>query len=598
MGKKFKAGGRTDVLRLLALVAAIFGLAFLIQRTSLKFDNVELITPEGQTHMVELPYWHRSFGRGNFVFRGTIDYSWASPRVVKVLVDDCIQSLVINGKPVPLNATKTNGLCGWERGFQLDLGSVLAPGRNQVEITVKDAGGAILLFLNNTFADSHYSLLMASLIFFSLLAVYNLLRKIKMPQTVVLLLLGGLLLRIVYLTYTPWNVRQYDVGGHVEYIAYILDHWRLPRADTCWECYQPPLYYLTSAVYLKVMSLFGFGDIYSGLQVLSLVYSFGFMLFGSLFFLRFFRRRRAAEMASALLIFWPAAILHSARISNEGLFYLFYSISFYYLWRWREDRESRGQFLYVAVVAALLSLFTRMNGLVLFAVLVGSALTLSLWFPRERLKMAIKQLGVVALVGFLGALIVFRIAPWYQGFVATTKVLHGGLRVGNRAFNYLWFDEKIFLSKAFTTPWADWGGRQYYWNYLFKTSLFGEWMYKGVAAETTALVMSYMFLGILAYMGWGIVISSRPRMGKIVFLLLNTIGLMSASIVLRVRVPCACAGDFRYVFPILLTAIPFYILAVDNYRQRQLPLLEYGGYVLAGGFVLLSVIFFLLLPFV
>ena len=32
----------------------------------------------------------------------------------------------------------------------------------------------------------------------------------------------------------------------------------------------------------------------------------------------------------------------------------------------------------------------------------------------------------------------------------------------------------MFNKKVFTSSWVDDGGRQYFWNYLLKTSLFGE----------------------------------------------------------------------------------------------------------------------------
>jgi hypothetical protein len=41
----------------------------------------------------------------------------------------------------------------------------------------------------------------------------------------------------------------------------------------------------------------------------------------------------------------------------------------------------------------------------------------------------------------------------------------------SRAENYLWFDLRTFVTAAFTSAWDDDKGRQYFWNYLLKTSL-------------------------------------------------------------------------------------------------------------------------------
>lgn len=47
----------------------------------------------------------------------------------------------------------------------------------------------------------------------------------------------------------------YDATGHLEYIEAIQKTWRLPLAHEGWEMYQPPLYYLVSAILLSLTLL-------------------------------------------------------------------------------------------------------------------------------------------------------------------------------------------------------------------------------------------------------------------------------------------------------------------------------------------------------
>jgi len=48
----------------------------------------------------------------------------------------------------------------------------------------------------------------------------------------------------------------YDVKGHLDYVKYIIAHKSIPLANQGWESYQPPLFYLVSAVIVSLNRLF------------------------------------------------------------------------------------------------------------------------------------------------------------------------------------------------------------------------------------------------------------------------------------------------------------------------------------------------------
>ena len=54
----------------------------------------------------------------------------------------------------------------------------------------------------------------------------------------------GVMLRLALFIFNPPN-NAYD--DHLETIAYYLNHHERPAPGTCWECYQPPLYYALAA---------------------------------------------------------------------------------------------------------------------------------------------------------------------------------------------------------------------------------------------------------------------------------------------------------------------------------------------------------------
>jgi hypothetical protein len=49
----------------------------------------------------------------------------------------------------------------------------------------------------------------------------------------------------------------YDINAHYQYILYVAQHGALPRPDASWQYFQSPLYYMISAVFLRLLELFG-----------------------------------------------------------------------------------------------------------------------------------------------------------------------------------------------------------------------------------------------------------------------------------------------------------------------------------------------------
>ena len=54
----------------------------------------------------------------------------------------------------------------------------------------------------------------------------------------------------------PLDGMGFDVKGHLYYVQYLLDHRSIPLANEGWETYQPPLFYLASAIVMSLSRLF------------------------------------------------------------------------------------------------------------------------------------------------------------------------------------------------------------------------------------------------------------------------------------------------------------------------------------------------------
>ena len=109
-------------------------------------------------------------------------------------------------------------------------------------------------------------------------------------------------------------------------------------------------------------------------------------------------------------------------------------------------------------------------------------------------------------------------------------------------------------------------GREYFWNYLLKSSMFGDysdWFHKPVQ-RFLALVMSPLLLGLVVLF-WIGVARNMQRTARQSLPLLVVIAVSIVSVfALRFYNPYSGNNDFRYIYPVL---IPFVLLLVGNTRH-------------------------------
>ena len=72
-----------------------------------------------------------------------------------------------------------------------------------------------------------------------------------------LLIFGGLLRVVLYLANPPTNA----FDDHFEPLFMLINSGHLPASDACWECQQPPLFYIISAALGKLALSLGTGKL-------------------------------------------------------------------------------------------------------------------------------------------------------------------------------------------------------------------------------------------------------------------------------------------------------------------------------------------------
>jgi hypothetical protein len=384
------------------------------------------------------------------------------------------------------------------------------------------------------------------------------LRRLRFDWVVVAVVLLGTVLQADYLSYTSIAERNYDGPSQIEYIRSIADDHRLPDAFACGPCGHPPLYYALAAAWSKVVLIRGWIPYELGLQWLSLLLFFGFVVFALLIFRSCTSQPATLRLATALVVFWPSSIINAVRVHNDALASLLMLSAMYFIARW--DRDGRSRDFHLALLSCALALVTKSSGYAVATTLIlfAAVRAMSPALRRESLKrcaLAVVVLGSVA----MGAM-ALRKSPHATTFCQ--KVVGSACdgryvpAVVDGPGRFVRFDLRRFVMRMDTLP--DDPGHDYFLNRLAKSSLFGVMPLGDELAsprhQKLAVAMSVLFLAMVAsclialpFLRGGSWRPYRVYLG-------GTLIMFAFLVAFRVRAPNEFHEDFRHIFPAL---VPF-----------------------------------------
>ena len=566
----------------LYLAFGIFSLFLLSFFGSAQVDDVRLVR-NGEIREASFPISEKMDDRENF----EITFTW-SPGILEnsrldIHPDDCVDSAWVNG--ISLDLEKYPGHCSWSQGFSIPFSDLRTFGQGKKEIRFamhngSGLAGILLEVKSDGFSGAFLRILLYLLTGTLLFCVA---RRFRVEPAFAAIFLLGIMIRFFYVQETNFEQRTHDVSGHIDYVGIVAEEHHIPAADECWTCYHPPVYYATSALTWNVANLCGIFP-QRTLQWESFLFSV-FCLFLGLSALRLFLGKEISFfLAGILWAFWPSVVFTAARIGNDSLFYLAHLACFWMCLRYLLSHK--GKFLAFAAVFAGISFATKSTGAVSIAtycVTVFLGFFGKSWHRPDRSEKLALILGslVCAASG------IFLLTHDISGNVSGLKWVD----VGNGPENYLIFDLKTFLLQPYTSPFDDAMGRQYFWNYLLKTSLFGEFrlletpwgIFLATSLSVLLLLLVYFCLRGIFYTKWN-------RLS----LLFGFHGILfvAAALLFRIKYPFSCSNDFRYIVPVLLSFAPFAARGIVTERIR---VLRFVGYVSIFSFALFSALLILFL---
>jgi len=552
----------------------------------MEFSNIKS-TKNDKTEDIKMPY---SFnGETSEVFTVSFNLSIKNETSARfnVIPDDCIQEILINGKEFPLNGI--NGLCDYSKGVYLDFSKYVQKGLNFFEIRVQNHGGPGGLQIQMPY-NGFKSLSLMHYIFtlLLLLTITLILRKFKFGFIAISIMLLGIIARLIVYTYMGPTQSPHDIFQHLEYIQIFAEEKRMPKTDECWECFQPPPYYIASAVVKNIVNKYDPALSDRVLQQGQLLFSFATVIFGVALILNLFGSSRIAYFASIVSVFWTGFVMAGPRISNDIPFYFGALFCMFFAQKyWRTYKNSD---MFLASLGASIALASKSIGFVILAawiVIYVLCIVRSLKIGSLR-TLLVSAFTILLFIGISNHRTIVDIFEGKKvGMVGNVNSLHGGLKVNNTLGNYLYFDLKDYLLVPNTSAWDDEGGRQYFWNYALKSSLYLSHSIELLNSTfgrslITALCVLVLIIFILAL--WGIINVKIVEFPALFF----TIFLFAALICYRILHPYSCNNEFRFIFPVIFPLAYFSARGAQILENSRLKILSYTSMLL---FAILSFIF-------
>ena len=479
----------------------------------------------------------------------------------------CLSSAEIDGKPI----TFPSGHCDFYNGYDVRLPAGHdAAGSQPIHVEAKVSNPfapSFDVFGLRVSAPAHHPLvIMLRLMASAALAggLYLALRRWHFTRIISLILVASLPIQLLYQSHTPVTERTYDVLGHLQHIEFIAYQGSLPPASYCHECFQPGLYYTVAAAVYSMARTTHIFDPMVVLQFLALAWFWVFLVMAARIVMLWFPQQREALLATALLAFWPAGFLHSARVSNDIALYAFFATSLYFVLSWWKI-GSRKHLMVAATVAGcgLLIKTTMMPLIVAITILI-------LYRIFSERHAGGTSSYALALTVMIAGVAVYLAQSSLRGDIAPPfRDNSPAMYVGNSWKQFLVLNTASYFTSPFVDSIRDGTGRKYFWNYVLKSSMFGDFSgwFEKPAQKFLALVMSPLLLGLIVLFWIGVARSVRRAARQSLPLLVVIAVSIFSVLVLRIYNPYSGNNDFRYIYPVL---IPMVLLLAEGTRNIRI----------------------------
>ncbi len=535
----------------------------------------------------------------NFIFNDSI-LSFLRQKKVDIKVDDNLLSASDGITTWKNTNTKTN----FDNPVNVDLGQF--DSSKKLNIKALNTGSDVGILVQSSLNDFGFFIWIFLANIFLILGLWILIiRILKLPVEIFVIFGFGILIKEYYLYYTGYINRQHDWGGtegHGGYVEYIVNNFRLPPPEG-WEYHQSAGWYVLMAIVswiLKALGVFDISFIRSSWQVFNIAFFSGFVLISGIIIQKILNLKNKFSLALAfgVLSFFPSGIIHSPRITNDLLFYFVYSLVLLSLVNWLKSRQKK--YFWLSTLVLSIAFLVKTSTILLIPVYIlaiifyflptfceyiktfkGVNLENTETIIKDSWSKFKKNILITILVPSLTLILIgggyilgnySKIALFIASdgqkslLVPNLQVSNSDLSTPNTLDHYVYFNLETFVKKPFTNPFAEGQGRENFWNYFLKTSLFGEFNLDsqydtGKTHFNLAVIISVLFvilviIGILALFSQKISDFNFPLILILSDLLVESVGVARYHFIS----PCACNQDFRFGYVALIGLVTLFFL--------------------------------------
>jgi 4-amino-4-deoxy-L-arabinose transferase-like glycosyltransferase len=220
--------------------------------------------------------------------------------------------------------------------------------------------------------------------------------KIHYKIITLIFFIGAIFLRISLCALNPPD-NAFD--NHFEPISLIMQYGKIPAKNACWECVQPPVFYVVSAIIGRLSFDLG-AKTASVKKILQFVCCFyGILtLFVILLILDKFPLSDFSKLISfGFVCFLPRHIYMSAMHSNDTMAYLFVAICIYVLII-NIEQNFPLRYLIVLSIVISITIFIKYNTLVVIPIAVIVFMLWIIYLTRAQIKTKILLFGVTLIL--------------------------------------------------------------------------------------------------------------------------------------------------------------------------------------------------------
>lgn len=391
--------------------------------------------------------------------------------------------------------------------------------------------------------------------------------KINISKLINIVMIIGIVIRILYISYTNYDVRQHDIEpeiGHIAYIQNIYEKGKLPESNV-WQFYHPPLHHIISAGWMRILSFtfLSSSQIMEGLQILPLIYTVLMMIITKKILEEIKLEEKYQLLVMLIISLHPSLILLSGSINNDCLTLLFMVCVIWYMIKWRnkllkyfisKDKKDWKELIKTTVIFAVFMgccVMTKLNG----AIIAIPVACVFIWYyfsyfgNKENIKKYILILGIFGIISL-------PLGLWYpirnnikfgQGLTyVPTPGAASKCKEYSWAERFLPINKQELINDIFCHTATDYNIPAF----VLKSSLFGEYSYYNVYIATFIKYINMVMILFVAISTFKNIIHLKKkemRFERLFILLVQLISIISF-IYFNIKMPYGCTMDFRYIF--------------------------------------------------